>query len=288
MMMWCISACGNNETKNNASTEPGNVTVEESNDKDKAVFEEIVVVDNDECTIKVTDLDKNGFWGYTVKAEFENKSDNKTYMYSVLNASIDGLQADPFFASEVAAGKKSIETISFTNEELKDETIEFTDIQMSFTVSDSDDWTADPVAEETIHIYPFGEENAKKFERAPQETDTILIDNNKVSVILTDIDENGFWGYTLNLFIENKTDKEIMISCEDVSINGYMADPFYAATVGSNMCAFSSIFWYDEDLESIGILDSSEIEEIEMILRAYDYNNWNAKDYAKEKITITP
>lgn len=45
-------------------------------------------------------------WGYTLKAQLENKSTEKTYMFSVESASINGVQCDPMFASEVAAGKR--------------------------------------------------------------------------------------------------------------------------------------------------------------------------------------
>lgn len=50
-------------------------------------------------------------WGYTLKAQLENKSTEKTYMFSVESASINGVQCDPMFASEVAAGKKANEEI---------------------------------------------------------------------------------------------------------------------------------------------------------------------------------
>lgn len=59
-------------------------------------------------------------WGYTLKAQLENKSTEKTYMFSVESASINGVQCDPMFASEVAAGKKANEEINFSTDTLEE------------------------------------------------------------------------------------------------------------------------------------------------------------------------
>ncbi len=52
-----------------------------------------------------------------------------------------------------------------------------TDIELTFKVYDSNDWSADPVGKETIHVYPYGEENAVAFVREAQATDNVIIDN---------------------------------------------------------------------------------------------------------------
>lgn len=61
-----------------------------------------------------------GLRGYTLKAQLENKSTEKTYMFSVESASINGVQCDPMFASEVAAGKKANEEINFSTDTLEE------------------------------------------------------------------------------------------------------------------------------------------------------------------------
>lgn len=55
-------------------------------------FEEISVVDNDGCVIKITGIDAYNLWGYTLSAYLENKSAEKTYMFSVESASVNGVQ----------------------------------------------------------------------------------------------------------------------------------------------------------------------------------------------------
>ena len=249
-------------------------------------FEEITVVDNEACLIKITGIEPDDFWGYTLKVYLENKSADKTFMYSVTTASINDVMADPMFATEVAPGKKSNETISFMTTELEDHSIgDFSDISLNFRVYDSEDWTADPVAVSNVHVYPYGEEKAVSYVREAQSSDTVLVDNDAVTVIATGYDPENMWGYTVNLFIVNKTDTTIMVSVDDASVNGFMLDPFYATSVDAGKCAFSDLSWFESDFEENGITD---VENIEFTLRVYNEEDWSDEDFANELITLTP
>ena len=102
---------------------------------------------------------------------------------------------------------------------------------------------------------------------------------------MTGYTEDSIWGYTVNLFFINKSDKEVMFSVNDASVNGYMADPFFAKAVMAGKCAFASMSWSDSTLEKNSIAD---IEEIEVTLRIYDNNDWLAEAFAEENITLNP
>lgn len=211
-----LAACGGEATPDASDDAPASSQNEESTENDNTenqiVFEEVVAIDNAECAVKITEIDPDNMWGYTLKAQLENKSTEKTYMFSVESASINGVQCDPMFASEVAAGKKANEEINFSTDTLEENGIvEYTDIELTFKVYDSNDWSADPVGKETIHVYPYGEENAVAFVREAQATDNVIIDNDYVTVIVTGYEDDEIWGYTANLFLLNKTDKTVML-----------------------------------------------------------------------------
>ncbi len=270
-----------NQTNNN--TENNNT---ENNNKNEITFSGKVAVDNAECFIKVTEIDPDNMWGYTLKVQLENKSSDKTYMFSVESAAINGLQCDPFFATEVAAGKESNKTISFTKSQLEESGIkDYTDIELTFRVYDKIDWMADDVAKETIHIYPYGESKAVKYVRTPKASDNIIVDNEYVTVIVTGYEEDAIWGYTVKLFLLNKTNKNVMFSVDEASVNGYMADPFYAKSVSAGKCAFSSMSWSDTTLEENGI---TAVDEIEFNLRIYDEDDWFADDLVNKTVTLVP
>lgn len=255
--------------------------------KDTVTFKESVVVDNSECSIKITGIDPDNFWGYSLNVQLENKSKDKTYMYSVESAYINGVMCDPFFATKVAAGKKANDEISFTNaKELISNGIgDFTDIELTFRVYDSDDWMADEVAYPTVHIYPYGKENATQYVRNTKNSDTVIVDNEYATVIVTGYEIDKIFGYTVNLFLVNKTDKNVMFSVDDASVNGFMADPFYAKSVGANKCAFSSMSWSDSTLEKNGI---TSVKTIEFKISADDADDWFDDDFFNETVTLHP
>ena len=249
-------------------------------------WEAVTAVDNEACVIQITELEPDGLFGYTLKALLENKSADTTYMFAVETASINGVQCDPFFAAEVAGGKKSNEKISFSVETLQENGItEFTDIELTFRVHDSNDWTADDVAHETVHIYPQGPEKATAFVRQAQPGDQVLVDNEYVTVIVTGATTDSIWGPTVNLFLVNKTETEAMFSVDNASVNGFMVDPFYADSVSGGKCCFSTMSWSDSSLEENGI---ESIETIEFTLRAHNNEDWMEDDYVNEPVTLTP
>jgi hypothetical protein len=76
-----------------------------------------------------------------------------------------------------------------------------------------------------------------------------------------------------------------MVSVDEASVNGFMADPFFATSVAKGTVAFNSVSWSDSELEKSNI---TEVETIEFILRVYDNENWLGDDFAKEQIKLEP
>lgn len=293
LLALCLTACGGTESGGKASSSPaasqGALDPEKPKPEEKSpeiTFKELTMIDNEACVVKITDINPDNMWGFTLKANLENKSKDKTYMFAVQSAAVNGVQSDPLFAKEVAPGKKANEDISFMDSALQENDVgEFTDIELTIRVYDSNDWLAEEAALETVHIYPYGEDKASTFTRESQPEDQILVDNEYATAIVTGYTEDSIWGYTVNLFFVNKSDKEVMFSVNDASVNGYMADPFFATAVTPGKCAFSSMSWSDSVLEANSI---TEIEKIEFMLRVYDNNDWMAEAFVEESITLNP
>lgn len=248
-------------------------------------FEETVVIDCDTCTIKITDIDPDGTFGYGLSVHLENKT-AVNQLVSVISASTNGVANDPFFATEVEAGKSSDHTILFSDTELESRIGPYTDIQLRFRVIDSDDLFSEPVAEASVHVYPYGEENATAYARVSQSTDNVLVDNEQVTVIVTHykMDKNN-GGYTAYLYLVNKTDTNAMFTVYDVSLNETVIDPYYAEEVPGGCCAFSEITWPTATLNEHGI---NQVDSIVMTLRAYNYEDWLSDDYVNESFRLNP
>lgn len=252
----------------------------------EVTFEELTAVDNDQCSIIIKSIDPDSNWGYTLKAQIENKSTDITYMFSVESAVVNGVKCDPLFAADVAPGKKANEDISFAADSLKKNGItDFTDIELVFRVYDYNDWSAEPAAYETVHVYPYGEDKATKFVREAASSDQVLVDNDELSIIVTGYEPDSMWGYSVDLYLVNKTDKSLMFSVEEASVNGFMADPFFATNLTGGKSSFTSMSWSDTTLEENGI---ESVDEIVFTIRVYDYDNWTGDDIVNETFTLNP
>lgn len=288
-LLLSLTACGKNEQNiaqnENSNQKTDSKTLEEQvKDNNEITFENLTVVDNEFCKIELTGIDPDAILGYEIKASLENKSTDKVYMFSIENASVNGVQTDPYFAAEVAAGKKANDEITINRSELEDNGIsELTDIELTFRVYDSNDWMADPVAHETVHVYPYGQEKATTFTREPKDTDNIIIDNESITitVIGNELDEYG--DFAIYLFIQNKSDSDLMVSEENASLNGYMADPFWANSVQSGKCSFSTISWFASDLEANNI---TEVTNAEFNLKVYKDGDYLDEDIVNQTITL--
>lgn len=120
---------------------------------------------------------------------------------------------------------------------------------------------------------------------APAFEERTLVENESVVMKLTGITEDPIWGYTLKVYLENRTDKNLMFSVEDAAVNGFMCDPFWAAEVRAGMKANEQISFSTGDFEANGI---REVTDILFTLHVYDSDDWMAEDYVNQTVEIKP
>lgn len=249
-------------------------------------FQEVMVVDDEDSAIYITDFREDPVWGWVLDVRLENKTEEDVLLFSVDSASINGVEIVPMFSAQVAPGKKAKEQIVLTDSSLAGHDIGlYSDIALQFRISDAEDWMEEAVARPRIHVYPYGAGNAVSYSRQPQPAEQILADNASVTVTVIGYRSDPIWGYTVELFLQNHTDHRVMFAAENASVNGYMADPFYAFSVGAGNCAFSTMSWSDTALEEKGI---TQIEAIEFTLRAYNETDWTAEDILSQSVTLNP
>lgn len=219
-------------------------------------IEKITVIDTDECSVTITGITDD----YLLVIEFENKSSDTTYMFELETASVNDVQATLLYSQEINPGNELTDALDFSEDTtLAENGIDtFTDIEITFVVYDANDLFADRIAEETVHIYPYGEENASAFEREDLDTDNTLIDDDQVTVIITGYTQDN--GLECEMFIVNKTDEDIEVTANDVYLNGNETDPLWTVTVSGGKCLFSSLSWDDSELAEMSITDISQIE----------------------------
>lgn len=123
-----------------------------------------------------------------------------------------------------------------------------------------------------------------KAEKISSFKEEVVVDNEMVTFKVTGAPkEDEIWGQLIDVYLENKTDKTLMYSLENVSVNGYMVNVLFATEVSGNKKENTSITIFSDDLDKNKI---DKIETITFTLRVYDANDWEA-DYIVDNIEYT-
>ncbi len=284
----CTSDSDRDEDKDDdRDNDPGQMNTDENTKpvNNSFNFEKTVLVDNDVCTFTIKSIEMDEIWGYTLNVYIENKTD-LNLMFAVDTVSVNDFMCDPYWGCSVSPGMKSNESISFSESSLEELGIlNVTDVTFTLRAYDFDDMMADPLLEESFTIYPMGEDAVEAYVRTPVEDEIVLFDNEDVTMIITGQRDDPYFGYTLAVYIENKTDKTLMFAASDVAVNGFMCDPYWASTVAPGKRAISGISWSDE---AFAENDITKVESISLSIIAYDYNDWMADYIVDETFTIEP
>lgn len=99
--------------------------------------------------------------------------------------------------------------------------------------------------------------------------ETIIVDNNSVSICVTGFDQN-LLSYNMAVTLENKTDQTLTFSLVDSTVNGVEVPVLWAAEVPANSKKKSAVSWYD--LHSAGV--EGDILAVQGTFRAYETENW--------------
>lgn len=285
-----FAACGSDSSGETSVTEPSQTVTtkpgaSETKPHGQSKFEETVLVDNDDMLLKITAVENDTIWGYTLKVQIENRTD-KDLMFSLNDVSVNGYMCDPFFAATVTAGMKANKDISFSIDSFKEIGIkDVTDIAFELRVYDSKNLAADAILEEDFVIYPMGKDASKEYPRESQEGDIILFDDENCTMIVTGFDPDSIWGYSAKVYLVNKTDDTLMFSVGDASINGFMCDPYFAVTVAPGKQCITAISWSKDALKENGI---AEVESITLPIRVYEADDWIGDDLVNETFTVKP
>ena len=293
VLMFSFAACGGEKKKEDSSekelvniTPSGNSTQLFDFREDEMTFKEQVVFDNENYLVKVTGINPQ-YYGYALNVYFENKSASNSYTFMTLDSSIDGVDATVSGAPDLAPGQKTTKEISFPSENLIENGVTaFSDIELVFSVYENfDDFSDKPIEEKKVNVYPYGEDKAVKFERKPQSTDKVIVDNENVTAIITSYEKNDSYAYEVDIFLINKTNEQIKFQADDVTVNGYLINPGYFTYISAGKCKFTSMYWYEDKFEMNNI---SAVDEISFNLRAFAGSSVSGTEYANVNYTLNP
>ncbi len=100
----------------------------------------------------------------------------------------------------------------------------------------------------------------------------VLLDQDGMIITLKSLKQDGIFGPSLKVLIENNSEKSVTVQIRDSSINGVMADAMFSSEVAPDKKANDEITFMKSDLERANI---SLIKDIEFKFHIFDSKTWD-------------
>lgn len=244
-----LCACGSSE-EGEETTIP--TDVQEGN-------AEIALFSNESCALTLEYDGKDELGDYYWAVRIENKT-GRELIFSVDQVYVNDYEADPYWAVHAPAMQTTYSEISWFASTLRACGINSVDrVDFLLSVYPSGSGT-ELIAQEKITVYPNGEAAYEPAVYTPGAGDTVLADAPETLFVATGCDPDGEWGYTLNVYMENRTDAAQEYTVKNVKVNGQLCDPYWYRTIEAGKKSYTYISWYTDDLEHMEIYEVSKIE----------------------------
>lgn len=258
---------GTTETGESQTEETAGSSTDAEQTSSDVSIEEQVLVDQDGIKITATEYVTDSIMGDGIELLVENNSDTD-YTIGCDELIVNDYMIADLFSVDVAAGKKSNEMMYLSSSELNAAGIDTVGkVEMYFHAYDAN-W-------DDLFQNVYSEIETSEFanmDTTPNDEGTELYNENGIRIVGKTVDENSFWGTAILLYIENTSGKNVGISVDDMSINGFMMTPYFSTTVYDGKKAIDDITIMSSDLEENGI---ESIDEVELKFHIYDEDTYD-------------
>lgn len=241
-----------------------------TSDGNDFTIEEQVLVDKKGIKVTATGVENDSIMGNGIKLLLENNS-KKNVTVGCDALIVNDYMISDLFVADIAAGKKANETMYIMSSELDAAGISnIGQIEIYFHVNDSE--TYDKIFSTDVVTIKTSQYDKMDKKTDAQDDGFELCNQDGIRIIGKYVDEDSFWGTAVLLYIENESGKNVGISCEDMSINGFMVSPLFSSTVYDGKKALDDITIFSSDLEENGI---EKVEDIELNFHVYNANSYD-------------
>ena len=226
---------------------------------------ETVLFDQDGIRITATGLSTDSLFGPELNLLVENDSAQNIVVqpnYCMVN----GYMMDGLLSADVAAGKKANDTLDFLSNALARCGIEtITDIELDLVVSDGDSWQTlyetGPVILQTSV--------AGQYTQTYDDSGEEIYNQNGIRVVAKSVNDDLF-GMGIKFYLENNTDKTVIINADNVSVNGYMMTDLFYSDLAPRSHAVDTLTLLGSELEDNHI-DTITDAELSLQITDADY-----------------
>ncbi|MBQ8796282.1 MAG: hypothetical protein IJZ54_07660 [Clostridia bacterium] len=245
---------------------------------DMSAITQQVIFDDKDIKITVEELTYEEYYGPQINFLIENNSDKDIYVSSSV-AIVNNVVFANYLSSEINAGKKAHEDMHFYEDDLKNVGItEIGTVEFRFNISEQE--TYNEIATTDMIKLVIND----KVDLTRESKGEKLFSQDGITIYSEECpkQDDDYYDYVTRFFIVNENENDIAVSLEDVSVNGFMIDPYCSTPVLAGKMGYADLYFYKSDLETNKI---QEIEDVEFYFTIYNSKNYS--DIAEsEAITI--
>lgn len=207
--------------------------------------------------VKVTakGMSEDSIWGTQIDVLVENNSD-KDIGIGATAVIVNDYMISDLTSITVTAGNKSNDHISLLSNELDAAGIKnISEVELYLHTFDPETFMTKKESGKIL----IKTNNTSKDNTSSIEGET-LFESNGVKIIGQYVDENSFWGSAIVLYVENNSDKNVIVQCDELSVNGFMITALMSDTVYAGKKCISDITLLESDLEENGITEISNVQ----------------------------
>lgn len=244
-------------TKTDSASASGEITIEETE-----------LYNSNGVVVTATKYQK-GVFGPEISFTITNETD-RNITVSSRNLSVNGyMLSTSSLYSDVAAGKKAIDSMTLMSSELSAAGIE-TVAQIEFTLALYDSDTFEDI--DNSDLVSLTTSAAEGFTQPVDDSGDVLYDANGIRVICKGLKEDAVWDGCIVFFIENNNGKAVSVYSDNMSVNGFMVDDSLWCDLRANTRCIDAMYLLS--LDDIGVESMDDVENVEFTLRIID-EKWN-------------
>ena len=135
---------------------------------------------------------------------------------------------------------------------------------------------------------PAGSDQSKysSSEGASDSFSQVIVDREDLYFAIKEVKTDEALGYSWKVYLENRTDKNLMFSFEKVSLNGVMCDPFWAEVIPAGQKGNAEILWMRDSLEERQL--AAPITRADFTLNVYNDDDYTEAPLMHEPFTVYP
>ena len=252
-------------------------TSEAEQETQDVTITETVLFEQGGIRITATGLSADSLFGPELNLLVENDSAQNIVVqpnYCMVN----GYMMDGLLSADVAAGKKANDSLDFLSNVLARCGIDtITDLYLDLTISDSDSWqTLYETGPVTLQTSAAGQ-----YTQTYDDSGEEIYNQNGIRVVAKSVNDELF-GMGIKFYLENNTDRAVIVNADNVSVNGYMMTDLFYSDLAPHSHAVDTLTLLSSELEDNHI---ETITDAELSLLITDAGNYQTID-ATAPITL--